>query len=33
MLVDGLGNPAAFMRSPGKEHDSVHAVSLLKDRR
>ena len=28
-LVDGLGNPLAFMLSSGNEHDSVHAVSLL----
>lgn len=28
-LVDGLGNPLAFMFSPGNVHDSVHAVSLL----
>ena len=29
-LVDGLGNPMAFMLSPGNEHDSVHAIPLLK---
>lgn len=28
-LVDGLGNPLAFMLSSGNDHDSVHAVSLL----
>ena len=28
-LVDGLGNPLAFLLSPGNEHDSVHAVPLL----
>ena len=26
-LVDGLGNPLAFMLSSGNDHDSVHAVS------
>ena len=29
-LVDGLGNPLAFMLSSGNDHDSVHAVPLLK---
>ena len=28
-LVDGLGNPLAFMLSSGNDHDSVHAVPLL----
>ncbi len=28
-LVDGLGNPLAFLLSPGKDHDSKHAVPLL----
>ncbi len=28
-LVDGLGNPLAFLLSPGNEHDSTHAVPLL----
>ena len=28
-LVDGLGNPLAFLLSPGQDHDSVHAVELL----
>ena len=28
-LVDGLGNPLAFVLSSGKDHDSKHAVSLL----
>ena len=28
-LVDGLGNPLAFLLSPGNDHDSKHAVSLL----
>lgn len=29
-LVDGLGNPIAFMLSAGNEHDSVRAIPLLK---
>lgn len=29
-LVDGLGNPLAFLLSSGSDHDSVHAVPLLK---
>ena len=28
-LVDGLGNPLAFLLSPGNDHDSKHAISLL----
>ena len=28
-LVDGLGNPLAFMLSSGADHDSAHGVSLL----
>lgn len=28
-LVDGFGNPLAFMLSSGNHHDSVHAVPLL----
>lgn len=28
-LVDGLGNPLAFMLSLGQDHDSVHAIPLL----
>ena len=28
-LVDGLGNPIAFLISPGNDHDSKHAVPLL----
>ena len=28
-LVDGLGNPLAFMLSSGTDHDSTHAVPLL----
>ena len=29
-LVDGLGNPLAFLLSSGNDHDSVHAIPLLK---
>ena len=29
-LVDGLGNPLAFLLSSGNDHDSKHAVPLLK---
>jgi len=28
-LVDGLGNPLAFMLPSGADHDSIHAVPLL----
>ena len=28
-LVDGLGNPLAFLLSPGNDHDSKHAIPLL----
>ena len=28
-VVDGLGNPIAFLLSPGNDHDSVHALQLL----
>ena len=28
-LVDGLGNPLAFMLSSGADHDSAYAVPLL----
>ena len=28
--MDGLGNPLFFMLSPGNDHDSVHAVPLLR---
>ena len=28
-LVDGLGNPLAFLLSSGNDHDSRHAISLL----
>ena len=27
--MDGLGNPVEFLLSPGNDHDSVHAISLL----
>ena len=29
-IVDGLGNPVKFMLSAGNDHDSIHAVELLK---
>ena len=29
-IVDELGNPVEFMLSAGNDHDSVHAVELLK---
>ena len=29
-LVDGLGNPLGFLLSSGSDHDSVHAISLLR---
>ena len=28
-IVDGLGNPVAFLLSGGNDHDSKHAISLL----
>ena len=28
-LVDGLGNPLAFLPGSGNDHDSKHAVPLL----
>ena len=28
-LVDGLGNPLAFLLSPGNDHDATHAIPLL----
>ena len=28
-LVDGLGNPIAFLLSPGNDHDSKYAIPLL----
>ena len=29
-IVDGLGNPVAFLLSPGNDHDSTHAVELMR---
>jgi len=29
-LVDGLGNPLAFLLSSGNDHDSIHAIPLLR---
>lgn len=29
-IVDGLGNPVEFLLSAGNDHDSVHAVELLR---
>ena len=28
-IVDGLGNPVAFLLSPGNDNDSVHAIDLM----
>ena len=28
-IVDGLGNPVAFLLSPGNDNDSTHAIELL----
>ena len=28
-LVDGLGNPVAFLLSPGNDNDSAHAIELM----
>ena len=28
-IVDGLGNPAAFLLSPGNDNDSAHAIELM----
>ena len=28
-IVDGLGNPVAFLLSPGNDNDSTHAIKLL----
>ena len=28
-IVDGLGNPVAFLLSPGNDNDSTHAVELM----
>ena len=30
VIVDGLGNPVEFLLSPGNDHDSIHAIELLK---
>ena len=29
-IVDGLGNPVAFLLSPGNDGDSTHAIDLMK---
>ena len=29
-IVDGLGNPVAFLLSPGNDNDSTHAIELMK---
>ncbi len=29
-IVDGLGDPVVFLLSPGNDHDSTHAVEVLK---
>ena len=28
-IVDGLGNPVAFLPSPGNDNDSTHAIELM----
>ena len=28
-IVDGLGNPVAFLLSPGNDNDSTHAIDLM----
>ena len=28
-IVDGLGNPVAFLLSPGNDNDSIHAIELM----
>ncbi len=28
-IVDGLGNPVAFLLSPGNDNDSTHAIELM----
>ncbi|MCI8856204.1 MAG: IS5 family transposase, partial [Clostridiaceae bacterium] len=28
-IVDGLGNPVAFLLSPGNDEDSTHAIELM----
>ncbi len=30
VIVDGLGNPVVFLLSPGNDHDSLHAIEVLK---
>ena len=30
VIVDGLGNPISFLLSAGNEHDSKHAIPLLR---
>lgn len=29
-IVDGLGNPVVFLLSPGNDHDSTHAIEMLR---
>ena len=29
-MVDGLGNPVQFLLSPGNDHDSTHAIEILR---
>ena len=28
-IVDGLGNPVAFLLSPGNDNDSIHTIELM----
>ena len=28
-IVDGLGDPVAFLLSPGNDNDSTHAIELM----
>ncbi len=28
-IVDGLGNPVAFLLSPGNDNDSIHAIERM----
>ena len=30
VIVDGLGNPVAFLLSPGNDNDSTHAIELMR---
>ena len=30
-VLDGLGNPVGFLLSAGNDHDSLHAIALLKN--